>query len=757
MEQQEVLQYKVSGKPRAFRLLFLVEQGYDINGLKELLLKNLQVWGGRHNPIIPVLNGKLSEQWENFFGVQDPDYIYITPGVGFNDAKILCDKHGLNPIEIIVVPKIMGDIKAVHYANLLPVLSPKVLLQPVNLWEVDSPLLDYYKLNFLLDLTMPVTRGLFKNHQLIPVYQKNFENINELIGRPFVNSNTLLSAENTNVSKLRPAHAEHHSLELVVAADEGGFEELIYHWNKPAYALTNREVFTIYVTKSELELLVADKYFKDALHKLAEDSSKIHLVSFTLTMSQLEELRVKLTLSCTANRFEIKQVLEFPYRFIDTRTNFQETNAEKENIQVIFKNQNFVFFPPLSFELAHRPFFQAYTVDLKINELHGPFNQTLRFPQKCITDVITQTPGRVNKSRQISVELNDAILEQESLKLCLPTLYDIIGQVVTTPKITGTRDFKNINQRISYSDSSNKLAQFFSLFNHDLQMVEDFLQDKFWSDLLTTLTSNRKVEGDTITFNELFARCFALMQQEGIVFTKKEEGKYYPENLKVGLIRMIQPLTEQMIFLTGYNVKCTACSLKIWYSLSEINNTVTCKGCGKVNYFPTENPISYKLNQLIKNNIGTLDVTTGKFSDNGNMTAVRTLLHIRQSALNGFSFIPQIDIYGCPTKEKPKTDLDIVAMSMGKLIIGECKHSSAFFAQDKHKSLDNLLEISATMRPDCMIISCTIDENGKLEKAAEYLRHKMKIWSRPIEVITYQTWEPTYFGRSKESYFPLLR
>ncbi|MEB0262045.1 hypothetical protein [Mucilaginibacter sp. 10I4] len=74
-----------------------------------------------------------------------------------------------------------------------------------------------------------------------------------------------------------------------------------------------------------------------------------------------------------------------------------------------------------------------------------------------------------------------------------------------------------------------------------------------------------------------------------------------------------------------------------------------------------------------------------------------------------------------------------------------------------HKSLENILVIAATIRPDKIIISHTIDEKGKLEKAAEYLKHKIKKWFRPIEVIAYKTWEPIYFEPLKESYFPLLK
>jgi hypothetical protein len=744
MEQQEVLQYKITGKPRPLRLLFLVEEGYDIAHLKKIILTNLQFWGGRYNPIVPLNKAGLKTGWEKFFSIQDPDYIYITSGIGMDVAKLLCDTYGLNPIEIVIVGDNLHDIKGVHHANLMPVINSKVLLQPVNLWEVDSPLKEYYKLNFLLNDTISVTRGLFANHQLLPVYHKNYDQINELIARPFVNNNSILSSQNTRAGKIRPENATYHHLELLIAADHAGFEELLYHWNKPAYELTPRELLTIYLTKTELELLVLDGQFKNALKKLSEDNSKIQLVSFSLARAELDELAEKLIQSCTLNRFEVKEVNDFPYPIVEVRSNYQDVITEKESIQVIFKNQNFVFFPPLSFDLAFKPFSQAYGLDLKINELRGPHNQTLRFPLKLITDFFTQTPGRINKYKQINLEINDSILTQENLELRIPAFSEIIGLIVTSPKVTGSRQPVSINERISYSDGSNRLAQFFNLFDNDMQMVDDFLKDKFWNDIFISLTNNTKVEGDTITFNEMYSQCLELMKQEEIMTTTKDKGRHNEENLRLGLTGILQRLIQLKVFLTGYNLKCRTCSSKIWYSLAEINDSVICKGCGKHNYFQAENPVAYKLNHLIKNNIGMTDIN-GRFVYDGNITAIRTLLYIYQKAVNSFTFIPQVNIYGCPVSQKPKTDLDIVAMSMGSLYIGECKHNSKFFTADKNKSLNNLLEIAGTMRPDKIIISCTEDENDKLKKAADYLRHGMGKWPRPIDVISYRVPAPTNF------------
>jgi hypothetical protein len=67
----------VQHRPR--RVEFLVDLGQEaidkiLNGV---LRFNLDSWGGRHNPIVPLVNKGISEAWYTWLDVADPDIFYI--------------------------------------------------------------------------------------------------------------------------------------------------------------------------------------------------------------------------------------------------------------------------------------------------------------------------------------------------------------------------------------------------------------------------------------------------------------------------------------------------------------------------------------------------------------------------------------------------------------------------------------------------------------------------------------------------------
>jgi hypothetical protein len=45
--------------------------------LAGILRFNLDSWGGRHNPIVPLVNKGISEAWYTWLDVADPDIFYI--------------------------------------------------------------------------------------------------------------------------------------------------------------------------------------------------------------------------------------------------------------------------------------------------------------------------------------------------------------------------------------------------------------------------------------------------------------------------------------------------------------------------------------------------------------------------------------------------------------------------------------------------------------------------------------------------------
>src|SRR6266481_7159522 len=64
-------------RPR--RVAFLVDLGLDTveKVLAGILRFNLDSWGGRHNPIVPLINKRIPEACFTWLNVADPDIFYI--------------------------------------------------------------------------------------------------------------------------------------------------------------------------------------------------------------------------------------------------------------------------------------------------------------------------------------------------------------------------------------------------------------------------------------------------------------------------------------------------------------------------------------------------------------------------------------------------------------------------------------------------------------------------------------------------------
>ncbi len=752
--------YTISTTPRHLHLLFYVDADFSAPNIRKLLLKNLKLWGGRYNPIVPLKENALEPSWEELLKYQDPDYVYYSKDVDRQAVIDLCEQFGHNPLDVIEISEDLQDIHGIHFANLMPMLPAMELPRTYNLWGIETLLADFYALNFLVEDTLPVNEGvwswgnteLFEKHKLSLVNQASFYSINSLWSDPDMISISKLSAMNTRKAKLREAYPLHHRFELVLAGGDNGIQDFLYHWNKEFYEIPCHQSLSIVLTQEELALLLNEKGFRSVLVKYAGRDKRIDVVSFSLDDSVLAQIVTDLNTYSSFNTFAVKKISLFPFPVLQSPPIMQQDSVEKEHTQVIERSHSFISLPALSFELKYIPFLSLYGVDLKISEVRGPHTQTLRFPMRLHPELYTGQPSRVRRSRQLMLQVDRPLHQRGRLELKIPDLYNVIDIVISCPKIIGGDKYRNVYRGIRYSDGSNRLAQFIALFNNDFIFLKDLLNDKFWNDIFRELSDNNRTEGDTITFAQIIERCSGLMKDDGRILVEKGQGYNHLENLRSGLTSTMQRLTERKIFLPGYIIKCSNCSSRIWYSIDEIKHTVDCKGCSAPNFFQAENQIAYKLNHLVKNNYGMKD-SRGIFMPDGNMTTIKTLIYFYSKAINSFQFIPQVDVFGCEDASKPLTDLDIIVLSAGDFYIGESKHNAKEFHTDGKKSLRHLITIASTARPDKIILACTVDEHNKLHTAAQFIRHEIRNWKHKCEVITYQSPEPTAFAAGDSYYF----
>ena len=256
------------------------------------------------------------------------------------------------------------------------------------------------------------------------------------------------------------------------------------------------------------------------------------------------------------------------------------------------------------------------------------------------------------------------------------------------------------------------------------------------------------LRGDSIHFEEIKSKAIQVLEQKGILLGNKGETFQNEENLELGLKKTIDELCNYRVFLRGLKLKCPKCSSEFWYPLSEVNESINCKGClGNFN-LPIEPKFAYKLNDLIKNNI-----FQSKISRDGNLTVIRTLASVEDSSRQSFEYCPQINLYDNLESRKPCSEIDIICLSDGKLIIGEAKHNSSAFFENNNKALKSLVDLAKEIYPDKLVLSCYEDHKGKLDKAKNGLQHIFNKWEYEPEIETIQLREPDYSNIGGARYF----
>lgn len=131
---------------------------------------------------------------------------------------------------------------------------------------------------------------------------------------------------------------------------------------------------------------------------------------------------------------------------------------------------------------------------------------------------------------------------------------------------------------------------------------------------------------------------------------------------------------------------------------------MSCRGCGFKITPEAESAFYYKVNDTVLNNLMS-DPVKRKKSYGGNYVVLNVLDQLRDphwhQPITAFGYSPSIDIY-LDHDDFQKTDLDIVAIQDGKLIIGEAKVSSSDFDD---KQIRQLIWIGNEVQPDVVLLA----------------------------------------------------
>lgn len=545
--------------------------------------------------------------------------------------------------------------------------------------------------------------------------------------------------------------------EFIIAKDKNSVEDLLYYWNRQLFE--NGGIF--YLTVEELKLLSADPFWGISLQRIIIFQT-INVSSFSLTENEVNELIENYLKKTKANKlFIYKKIEYFPFDVKNEMGGSFSRLIDKSKMQILPSNNGVyqTYKPEFIYNNLNFPY--RWVNDINIIKSNTSSQFYTKYPLTAnATFIFPEVRCRVNKRNDISLILEEPHQRFDAITIRIPSFFNLAQHLIQRPIKNG----KAVNTKFKkarFNDSSNKLYELINLFNGNFDTISDFFTDKFWFDIFSSLSKSSKEAGDSITFNEIKEKCLDIFKIRDFKLTKKEESHLNEENLSWGLIDTITELCYYKVFLKGYTIKCDNCSSKFWYHISEVEETVECKGCLKEFDIPVETPFSYKLNSLVQNNLVQINSVVKRDSieshivPNGNLTVLRTLINLKYSAKSSFDYITQIDLFDDVHSNKPLSDIDIFCEVDGELVIGEAKHNSKGFFDDGKKCLKNIAEIAKEIVPNKIILSCyenTGDSAGQsINKAVDNL--KKILGSDEFEIISMIINPPDYFHLGQNRYF----
>ena len=736
---------QVFSQPRHMRCLYFIDSGLSYNQVLALVNDNLRVWGGRYNPIVPVLGGAIEPAYLELIRHYDPDFVFHS---GTIDPELIKQLRFFNPTEYVnfdVEPRThIQGLSSIYLASEFSRDRPILMSQ--GLFKVDGPILDYFRVNFGIRRSGIVGEAEVTNvREQIGVGPEQLEKIHEIIHTRRPVDRTLLAGSAIDTPILRNLReAAPDSFEIVIAKDATVTNDLLYFWNRRLYEC-NR---VFYLTLEQLTILKADPYFGAVLYDLAPNQI-VDVVSLSMTLEEVQQIIEDVLRPLVPHRFfRRKQVDRFPFDVLDNHGFLPSMTGPKATIQTLSARETLLLMPVLPFRSDYFFHPQEWAVDIEIRELRDQGKFEVRFPLTTDTNQILKgASGRINRSRRVTYFMGSGYPRQQTVDLELPSFHQLLRRLIPSPVLDGV--VKNSPYKyVGPHDSSNRLSAVIQLFGGDFNTINEYLSDKFWADLFVQLCKSEKAAGDSITFAGLIARVRGLMAEAGHPLGSEPHTWRNEENLTHGLKDMVQELTTLTVLIPGYTLKCPRCSTKAWYSLDQVTTKIRCSGCLVDFALPIEPPFAYRLNGLVQKNL-----YQSRTQPDGNYTVIRTLAYLSSRARGAFEYSPQLNLYADFRAPKPETDLDIIALEMGKLVVGEAKHDSEAFRAEGHKALNSLAEIAEAIRPDRVLLACTIDSNGQLEKSKKYLENVLsKKQYRPV-VETYQVEEPSYYELGGNRYF----
>lgn len=313
----------------------------------------------------------------------------------------------------------------------------------------------------------------------------------------------------------------------------------------------------------------------------------------------------------------------------------------------------------------------------------------------------------------------------ESLPASYDTRVAIDGLAYMCPHIAyfgGDIDVNTVRPTLRLVDENKIFAQYFQYSGYDIELSDkgSYLKDtieRFGSLQATAeffrLKQNRDLFDQyrytTDTTNDDVA--FHLDTEKRAYLSLDAFSRTLGDSARA--TALIDELTAKDILHRGFIFHCFRCRLAAWYGLGEVSREFKCKRCDFVqplsqrSWKQTEEPRWYY--RLVE--------TVYLFYDSNSYLTALALAKLRQQSKEAFHYICEANIKNYP-KQGEQKEIDILAISDGKLILGECKD-----CKPKAKDLGKYqwLQSKLKIKPDRFLLATTetaVSEevNNKLAK-----------------------------------------
>lgn len=246
----------------------------------------------------------------------------------------------------------------------------------------------------------------------------------------------------------------------------------------------------------------------------------------------------------------------------------------------------------------------------------------------------------------------------------------------------------------------------------DLTKSEKIANFENLTDYVIQVARELGLEGTSKNFGDFVSA--AIEEHDQFKKQHKVEWEYDEQSVQRELSWMLRTGALQM----GFDHTCPRCGSVNWTVIDNVRQEMICEGCRFKYSIPAEPRLSYKLSSLARHGI----------LSHGLVPVVLVLGQLLRNAHSSFFFSPCFDLFqrvsGEPSTYKRLTDLDIVCIKDGKLVVGEVKSNQARFELE---DCLKLAEIARTIEADILLFSSLDKETTKatqeiLSKVKEQLK-----------------------------------